>query len=213
MATLVANDSGYTASSSSSSNNAFLDDSDLYHNNKQCGILKFTTSVNSLLGTSASDWSQINFTKATVTLRSRETLYSDANYWCKASHVLTKKGVSIDSVAGQVTGWGVNQTAYTTTTVNLLPMFQSMTSSYGFTPNTSTWYLYFTNTTHTTAKRWYRLSQRNGSLVLTLEGKMNSNCFYYNGISWIRVMPNYYTGFAWQKSGSNYYDGASWKKC
>lgn len=218
MGQTTAVDTGYTAAQGASTDKAFMGDSDLYMTNGyHAGILKFNASINTILGLNASSWDQLDITAADITLRCNGANMAYDGYTVKISHALyNHKGTAITQVAAEASNLSFTNSAATTSgstrRLTLDPVFKSISSAHGFTPSTTTWYMYIINAKNNTdTKRFDRLSQSSGSLVLTLTGKYKSTLHYYtSATAHTMVIPKYWTGTEWKNVIARYWDGSKW---
>lgn len=213
MATCSAADSGYVTSNGGLN----MDDSDAYVGSPSyslVGVFKFTKSINAILGTSATSWSQLRFTSARLAVKCRDKV-TTTGYQLGVAKGNPSLNVNNGNVAGKITGvtWGGSGAENASGWFNILSLFQNLsaTNTSIVTPNTTTWYIFIKNTGCKGAnRRFARKSQYNTRLEIT--GGWASNLYYNDGSAWKQCIPYYWDGSAWKQCMAHYWDGSAWKQ-
>ncbi len=213
MASLSAADSGYITSNGGLN----MDDSDAYVGSPSyslVGMFKFTKSINSLLGISATSWSQVRVTNAQIAVKCRDAV-TRTGYQIGISKGNPSLNVNNGNVAGKITGltWGGSGSANAAGWFDITALFQTLSSSNTtvVTPASTTWYIFIKNTGCKGAnRRFARKSLYNTRVEIT--GGWASNIRYYDGTNWIQCVPYYYDGTNWIQCMSHYWDGSIWQQ-
>ena len=213
MATCSAADSGYVTSNGGLN----MDDSDAYVGSPSyslVGVFKFTKSINSILGTSATSWSQLNVTAASLAVKCRDAVIK-TGYQIGISKGNPSLNVNNGNVAGIITGvtWGGTGSANASGWFNILSLFQKLSASNTtvVTPNTATWYIFIKNTGCKGANRRFARKSQYDTRI-SINGGWASNLFYSDGSTWTQCIPYYWDGTAWKQCMSHYWDGTAWKQ-
>ena len=198
MATIYITDSGYINRYGSYNGS----DSDAYVGTPSyslVGMYKFEKSINSMLVTTATSWSQLRFTKGRLNVMTRDSI-TRTGYTVGVSTGNPGLNVNASNVAGKVTNltWGGSGSAGSKGDFDVTNLFNSITST-SFTPNTTVWYMFIKNTGCKGAnKRFHRKSGY--STNLTLEGGWSSSIHYFDGTDWVQSTPYYFDGTNWNSS-------------
>ena len=208
MATIYVTDSGYINRYGSYNGS----DSDAYVGTPSyslVGMYKFGSSVNAMLGTTATSWSQLRFTKALLRVKVRDAV-TRTGYTVGITTGNPGLNVNSATVAGKVTNltWGGGGRAGSQGDFDLVNLFNSLTST-TFTPDTSGWWIFIKNTGCKGANRRFERKSRFRT-YLTLEGGWSSSIHYFDGNDWIQSTPYYFDGTNWIQCSVYYFDGTNW---
>lgn len=200
MATLNPTTVGYTASSDfTSKTEPVWNPSKVYVNNDgNMGIFKFTTSINTMLGTTASTWSELKFSEAKVTAVVNSPFVAGTSSTSALSISSINSSYYFDIAVGvtmvpygyqftsnglvdyitqiQISGSNANNG---TLTFPLGDFFSKITNT-NFTPNTSTWYFYIRNTKVSYRTYYNALSSSASKTTLTLTAEQHSPIKVYD---------------------------------
>lgn len=179
-------------------------------------MLRFDTTINNMLGTSATSWSQLNFTEARVKVKSRDKVPKDG-YQIAISSGNPYLGLDSGNVAAIIDGtisWsGKADMENVEGSFDFLSLFKKLSriNPTIVTPNTTPWYICIKNEAAKGATRRFNRRAYYESTV-TVSGGYASNINYYTGSEWKQCIPYYYNGSEWKQCLSNYWTGSEWKQ-
>lgn len=183
-------------------------------NHSLVGMLKFNKSINSMLNTAVTSWSQLNFTYAGAEVKSRDVV---PNYGYQIAISNGNPGLELNSgnVASVVDGiqWSGAATTNSIGWFDFTSLFKKLSSTNPtiVTPNTAPWYICIKNTNAVgSSKRFNRKQYFNSTL--RINGGLSSSIHYYNGSGWVRCIPYYYNGAEWKQCLVRYWDGSGWRQ-
>lgn len=197
---------GYTAGASSSAGAQLsTSTSDAYVSvagNKRAGIVEYKRSINSILGTSATKFSELVFQSVIIQIRTRDSMNVANNWHCAVSNTLLQRGNNISGMPGYSAGYTINIGTNTQTNLDITNIFNSIPDSSPFTPATSTWYFYITHNSVNSTRRFWRRDRWPWKITFTTldipSGYRRCAAYYYDGSSWKAVEPKVYTGTSFE---------------
>ena len=208
-----ATEGGYTPSIDSTTSSPQLGLYEDLYLGAHTGILKFTTSLNSVFGTSASSVSSLGIKSAGIRVRVRDTLRGPFTVAISNSEI--GKGKDFTKTYSQMTvGTNTNYNANTYPWFTITDLFTTTNGNSTYlTPNNSTWYFYIKNGQKGNGYRLNRLEKANDDVYRIYFETYEGTIQYYNGSSWQIVTPYYYNGTSWVPCTAQYYNGSSWVQC
>lgn len=193
-----------------------MNDSDIYIQDSQndfVGMLRYTKSINSELGFSASSWSEIEFSNVKLALKTRN-ICPTKNYI--AGITLGNPGLNYNnaSVVTYVSGltYSGSGSADTIGSLILTPLFQKLSKENPtkFTPDSASWYIFiYNNSMSNTTRRFNRQSYFNSSLTFSAQLR---NLKVYRGSSFQTGVPYVYDGTNFNPAEAYYYNGSNFVK-
>jgi len=197
---------GYTSSATGSSgaqisattNDAYVSVS----GSKRAGIVEYTKSVNSILGTSATKFSELKFTSVIIQIKTRDSMNVSADWQCAVSNSLLARGNTISGMPGYSAGYTINADTDVQTNLDITNIFNSIPDDSPLTPATSTWYFYITHNSVNGTRRFWRRNNWSWTITFTTidipTGYERCAAYYYDGSSWVAVEPKVYTGSSFE---------------
>lgn len=207
-------DSSHNASSASST--VISTSTDLYTYYRYTGVLEFTDSINTILGTSATSWDQLNITAATIYLRNETAMQSQYYVGFDDTDIYVQGELFTDRIA-KIEGTQLLTLSETERgsprNFTITSCFNSLTSSHSFKPTSSPWYMYFYRTTQNGSANERFSGISSFASYLDITGTMKTGIHYYTGSEWKLCRPYYYNGSSWVECTAQRYDGSKWVNC
>lgn len=186
------------AQMSASTNDAYVSVS----GGRRAGIVEYTTSINHILGTSATKFSELVFSSVIIEVKTRDSMNVASNWQCAVSNTLLHNGNNISGMPGYSAGYTINTSENTQTNLDITNIFNSIPDSSPFTPATSTWYFYITHGSVNGTRRFWRRNNWSYKITFTIldipSGYRRCVAYYYDGSSWKAVEPKVYTGTSFE---------------
>lgn len=212
---LTAAQQGYTGTKTSGVgvviNNS---NADIYADGSHMGVVKFTTSINNLLGLSASTFQEVEFQEVILHIKARDAF--NTSFICALGTPApgTNTGKNIPSTYTQYSLGKKVLKAGDVWDIDITNCFKAIPASSNFTPNIDTWYFLLRSAYTSGSQRFWRYDQYPVTITINA-GSKTSTYYYTNDTGWEKVQPYYYVNDTdqWVKCNAYYYTADGWVKC